>query len=149
MNDNEILNMCFGIIDDPRCEVNVIHPLVDILKLVMIAVLCGMDELDKIIDYGENKKEFDIKLIPSKSTDAIKTIETMMNIVTAYTDTGVELGQITVNNKNNEIPAVRELIELLNIEGMVITADAMHCQKETAEIIIKNQGDYVLQLKAN
>ena len=47
---------------------NVIHPLVDILKLVMIAVLCRMDELDKIIDYGENKKEFDIKLITSKST---------------------------------------------------------------------------------
>ena len=116
-----------------------------------------MDELDKIIDYGKNKKEFlerefDIKLIPSKSTltriiamvnskwlslsivcilkmlvkqkcsqimidgKAIKSIETMMNIVTAYTDTGIALGQITVNNKSNEIPAVRELIELLNIE---------------------------------
>lgn len=196
MNNNEIFNMYFGIIDDPRCEANVIHPLVDILKLVMVAVLCGMDELDKIIDYGENKKdflkkEFNIKLIPSKSTltrviamlnskwlslsivcilntliktkpsqimldgkaikstDAIRTIETMMNIVTAYTDTGISLGQITVDSKSNEIPAVRELIEMLNIEGMVITADAMHCQKETAEIIIKNKGDYVLQLKAN
>lgn len=196
VKDNEILNMYFGIIEDPRCEVNVIHPLVDILKLVMIAVLCGMDELDKIIDYGENKKdflekEFNIKLIPSKSTltrviamispkwlslsvvcilntliknkasqimidgkaikstDAIKAIETMMNIVTAYTDTGISLGQITVNSKSNEIPAVRELIEMLNIEGMVVTADAMHCQKETAETIIKNKGDYVLQLKAN
>ena len=45
----------------------------NILKLVLIAVLCGMDELDKIIDYGKNKKdflerEFDIKDIPSKST---------------------------------------------------------------------------------
>ena len=196
VKDNEILNMYFGIIEDPRCEVNVIHPLVDILKLVMIAVLCGMDELDKIIDYGDNKKdflekEFNIKLIPLKSTltrviamispkwlslsvvcilntliknkasqimidgkaikstDAIKAIETMMNIVTAYTDTGRSLGQITVNSKSNEIPAVRELIEMLNIEGMVVTADAMHCQKETAETIIKNKGDYVLQLKAN
>ena len=196
MSENEIFNMYFGIIEDPRCEVNVVHPLVDILKLVMIAVLCGMDELDKIIDYGENKKEFlekefNIKLIPSKSTltrviaiidpkwlglsvvcilktlikskpeqimldgkaikstDAIKTIETLMNIVTAYTDTGISLGQITVDSKSNEIPAVRELIDMLNIEDMVITADAMHCQKETAEIIIKNKGDYVLQLKAN
>ena len=196
MNENEVFNMYFGIIEDPRCEVNVIHPLIDILKLVMIAVLCGMDELDKIIDYGENKKDFleksfDIKLIPSKSTltrvismvspkwlslsivcilktlikdkvgqimldgkaikstDAIKTIETMMNIVTAYTDTGIALGQKTVNSKSNEIPAVRELIEMLNIEGIIVTADAMHCQKETAETIIKNQGDYVLQLKAN
>lgn len=196
MSNNEIFNMYFGIIDDPRCEANIIHPLVDILKLVMVAVLCGMDELDKVIDYGENKKEFldkefKIKLIPSKptltrviamispkwlslsivcilntlikdkskqimldgkaikSTDAIKTIETMMNIVTAYTDTGISLGQITVDSKSNEIPAVRELIEMLNVEGMVVTADAMHCQKETAETIIKNKGDYVFQLKAN
>ncbi len=196
MSNNDIFDMYFGIIEDPRCEVNVIHPLVDILKLVMVAVLCGMDELDKIIDYGENKKEFlreefNIKLIPSKatltrvmalvspkwlslsivcilntliknkpkqimldgkvikSTDAIKTIKTMMNIVTAYTDTGISLGQITVDSKSNEIPAVRDLVEMLNIEGMVVTADAMHCQKETAEIIMKNKGDYVLQLKAN
>ena len=57
--------MYFGIIEDPRCEVNVIHPLIDILKLVMIAVLCGMEELDKIINealeylkpYG-NKADF-------------------------------------------------------------------------------------------
>ena len=196
MNMNEIFNMYFGIIDDPRCEANVIHPLIDILKLTMVAVLCGMDELDKIVDYGENKrdfleKEFNIKLIPSKSTltrviatinpkwlslsvvcilntliknkptqimldgkaikstDAIKTIEKMMNIVTAYTDTGICLGQKTVDSKSNEIPAVKELIEMLNIEGLVVTADAMHCQKETAETIIKNKGDYVLQLKAN
>ena len=196
MNMNEIFNMYFGIIDDPRCEVNVIHPLIDILKLTMVAVLCGMDELEKIVDYGKNKKdflekEFNIKLIPSKSTltrviatispkwlslsivcilntliknkptqimldgkaikstDAIKTIEVMMNIVTAYTDTGICLGQKTVDSKSNEIPAVKELIEMLNIEGLVVTADAMHCQKETAEIIIKNKGDYVLQLKAN
>lgn len=196
MGNNEIFDMYFGIIEDPRCEVNVIHPLVDILKLVMVAVLCGMDELDKIIDYGENKKEFlreefNIQLIPSKatltrvmalvspkwlslsivcilntliknkpeqimldgkvikSTDAIRTIKTMMNIVTAYTDTGISLGQITVDSKSNEIPAVRDLVEMLNIEGMVVTADAMHCQRETAEIIMKNKGDYVLQLKAN
>ena len=196
MTNNDIFNMYFGIIDDPRCEVNVTHRLVDILKLVMIAVLCGMDELDKIIDYGNNKKdflkrEFNIGSIPSKatltrviamlnpkilslsivcilkiliknetkqimidgkairSTDAIKTIETMMNIVTAYTDTGIALGQIVVDSKSNEIPAVRELIELLDVKGAIITADAMHCQRETAETIINNKGEYVLQLKSN
>ena len=188
--------MYFGIIEDERDQYTITHSLVDILKLIMIAILCGMDELDKIIDYGKNKKEFleqefNIKLIPSKSTltrviaminpkwlslsvvcilntlikkeakqvmfdgkaikstNAIKTIETMMNIVTAYTDTGISLGQKTVDSKSNEIPAVRELIEMLNIEGMVVTADAMHCQKETAQVIIENKGDYVLQLKAN
>lgn len=196
MSNNDIFNMYFGIIEDTRCKPNVKHPLVDILKLVMIAVLCGMDELDKIVDYGENKKEFlekefNIKSIPSKatltrviailnpeqltlsvvsilkmlvkdkeqqimldgkaikSTDAIQTIETMMNIVTAYTDTGISLGQITVDGKSNEIPAVRNLIDILDVKNMVITADAMHCQKETAQRIIENHGDYVLQLKAN
>ena len=196
MNMNEIFNMYLGLIEDERDPINTIHPLIDILKLVMIAMLCGMDELDKVVDYGKSKKEFlekefEIKSIPSKSTltrvmamvspkwlslsvvcilktlikekakqimldgkaikttDAIKSIEKMMNIVTAYTNTGIALGQITVNNKSNEIPAVRELIGMLNIEGMVVTADAMHCQKETAEIIIKNKGNYVLQLKAN
>lgn len=196
VSTNEIFNMYFGIIEDERDQATIKHKLIDILKLVMIAVLCGMDELDKIIDYGKSKKEFlerefNIETIPSKptltrifimispkwlslsivcilkslikekheqimidgkaikSTDAIKTIESMMNIVTAYTDTGISLGQMTVGNKSNEIPAVRELIEMLDIEGKIITADAMHCQKETAEKIIENKGDYVLQLKAN
>ncbi len=84
-----------------------------------------------------------------KSTDAIKTIEKMMNIVTAYTDTGISLMQKTVESKTNEIPAVKELIAMLNVKGLVITADAMHCQKETAQTIVDNGGDYVLQLKAN
>lgn len=196
METNEIFNMYFGIIEDKREPYTTKHSLIDILKLVMISVLCGMDELDKMIDYGKNKKEFlnkefDIKTIPSKatltrifvmidpkwlglsivgiiqslikekhtqimidgkaikSTDAIKTIEKMMNIVTAYTDTGVSLLQKTVENKTNEIPAVKELIEMLDVKGIVVTADAMHCQKETAQTIVNNGGDYVLQLKAN
>ena len=196
MNINEIFNMYFGIIEDERDEYTTKHKLIDILKLVMISVLCGMDELDKMIDYGKSKKEFlekefGIKSIPSKSTltrifvmidpkwlslsivgivqslikekhtqimldgkaikstDAIKSIEKMMNIVTAYTNTGISLLQKTVDNKTNEIPAVKELIDMLDVKGMIITVDAMHCQKETAEKIVNNGGDYVLQLKAN
>ena len=73
MNTNEIFNMYFGIIEDKRDPYTIKHELIDILKLVMIAILCGMDELDKIVDYGNNKqefleKEFGIKTIPSKST---------------------------------------------------------------------------------
>jgi len=162
----------------------------------MLGVLCGLDELDKIVDYGKNKidflsREFEIKDIPSKatltrvfaminptwlglsiegilktlikskpnqimldgkairSTNAIKTIEKMMNIVTAYTDTGMSIGQVTVDNKSNEIPAVKDLINILDIRGTVVTADAMHCQKETVEQIINNGADYVVQLKGN
>ena len=59
------------------------------------------------------------------------------------------LGQISVDSKANEIPAVRELLEILNLKGAVVTADAMHCQKETAKKIIDQQADYVLQVKDN
>ena len=196
MSINETFNLYFGIIEDTRSQADVTHPLVSIVKLTMLAVLSGIDELCEIVDYGKNKrpflsKEFGIEDIPSKSTltrvfamisprwlglsivcvlkelikekpeqimldgkairstNAIQTIEKMMNIVTAYTDTGVSLGQVTVDSKSNEIPAVRELIDMLNIEGAVLSMDAMHCQKDTVEKIIDNGGDYVVQLKRN
>ena len=84
------------------------------------------------------------------STATMKEHERPMHIITALlADESVSIGQITVESKSNEIPAVRELIELLDIKGAVITLDAMHCQKETAELIKNNGGDYVLQLKGN
>ncbi len=79
---------------------------------------------------------FDGKAI--RATDAIKSIAKMMNIVTAYTDTGISLLQKTVDDKTNEIPAVQELINMLDVYGMAITANAMHCQKETAKKIVEN-----------
>ena len=38
---------------------------------------------------------------------------------------------------------------MLNVEGLVVTADAIHCQKETAEKILNKKENYILQLKAN
>lgn len=55
---NELFNMYFGIIEDPRCKVNVVYSLVDILKLVMITVLCGIDAIDAIVAYGNSKIDF-------------------------------------------------------------------------------------------
>jgi len=73
-----------------------------------------------------------------------------LHIVTAYlTGNGVTLGQLAVNEKTNEIPVLRELLAMIDISGKIITADAMHCQKETAKEIIERGGDYVLGLKAN
>jgi predicted transposase YbfD/YdcC len=59
------------------------------------------------------------------------------------------LGQISVDSKANEIPAVRELLEILNLKGAVVTADAMHCQTATAKKIIDKLADYILQVKEN
>jgi predicted transposase YbfD/YdcC len=59
------------------------------------------------------------------------------------------LGQISVESKSNEIPAVQELLDILNLKGAVVTADAMHCQKKTAQKIIDKKADYILQVKQN
>lgn len=83
-----------------------------------------------------------------RSTDAIKSIKKMMNIVTAYKDTGISLLQKTVEDKTNGIPTVQELIDMLDVEGLIIIADTMHCKKNSKKII-ENGGDCVLQLKAN
>jgi len=59
------------------------------------------------------------------------------------------LGQQKVDKKSNEITAIPALLEMLEIEGSIITIDAMGCQKEIASLIIKKKADYVLALKAN
>jgi predicted transposase YbfD/YdcC len=59
------------------------------------------------------------------------------------------LGQQKVKNKSNEITAIPELLEMLSIEGAVLTLDAMGCQKEIASLIIRKKADYILCLKAN
>lgn len=59
------------------------------------------------------------------------------------------LGALAVDSKSNEIPAVQTLIDLLDLQGAVVTADAMHCQKKTCQKIIDQQADYILFVKDN
>ena len=59
------------------------------------------------------------------------------------------LGQMCVDEKTNEIPTVPLLLELLDINGCIVTADAMSCQREITKKIIDGKGDYVLSLKEN
>ena len=59
------------------------------------------------------------------------------------------LGQVAVADKSNEITAVPQLLRLLNLEGVVVTADALNCQREIAEQVMEQGGDYVLTLKGN
>lgn len=59
------------------------------------------------------------------------------------------LGQLTTDAKSNEITAIPELLELLDIKGAVVTLDAMGCQKKIAQKIIVSEADYLLQVKDN
>ena len=184
-------------IEEPRYEGFVEHKLADILILVQCAVMCGLDKLEEIEEYGKEKREwlkkvFGIERIPSDSTlsrvlsllnpdivvncvvemmkEALgisgeqialdgKTIcatateatrQEKLHIVTMYmVENGVILGQKAVPKKTNELPVVRELLEMFTLAGKVVTADAMHCNRETIEKIIQRGGDYVLALKGN
>jgi predicted transposase YbfD/YdcC len=59
------------------------------------------------------------------------------------------LGQVKVADKSNEIVAIPKLLEMMAIEGAVVTIDAMGCQRGIAEQILHQKADYVLALKGN
>ena len=61
----------------------------------------------------------------------------------------VVLGQQRVDEKSNEITAIPALLRLLELEGGIVTIDAMGCQKEIARTIVEQGADYVLALKGN
>lgn len=59
------------------------------------------------------------------------------------------LGQLKVDDKSNEIPAIPALLALLDLQGCTVTIDALGCQKEIARQIVAQGADYVLALKGN
>lgn len=72
------------------------------------------------------------------------------HVVSAWvTENQITLGQLETSEKSNEITAISELLEALDISGSTITIDAMGCQKQIAEKICGKGADYVLGLKAN
>ncbi len=59
------------------------------------------------------------------------------------------LGQVKVAEKSNEIVAIPKLLDMLAIEGAIVTIDAMGCQRDIAQKIVDKKADYVLALKGN
>jgi predicted transposase YbfD/YdcC len=59
------------------------------------------------------------------------------------------LGQVKVNEKSNEITAIPQLLQALEVAGCIVTIDAIGCHTKIAETIINQEADYVLSLKEN
>jgi predicted transposase YbfD/YdcC len=73
-----------------------------------------------------------------------------IHMVSAWaTENRLTLGQVKVDDKSNEITAIPELLRLLDVSGCIVTIDAMGCQREIADQIIAQGGDYVLAVKDN
>jgi predicted transposase YbfD/YdcC len=73
-----------------------------------------------------------------------------LHLVSAYaTCAGLVLAQRAVDGKSNEITAIPELLEMLDIKGAIVSIDAMGTQKAIAARIVEKGADYVLALKGN
>jgi predicted transposase YbfD/YdcC len=74
----------------------------------------------------------------------------MLHVVNAFaTQHRITLGQMACAEKSNEITAIPKLLELLELEGAVVSIDAMGCQSAIAQQIVDAKGDYVLPVKGN
>jgi predicted transposase YbfD/YdcC len=73
-----------------------------------------------------------------------------LHLVSAWaTAQRLSLGQVAVEDKSNEITAIPALLELLDLEGALVTIDAMGCQKDIAARVVAGGGDYALTVKDN
>lgn len=98
-------------------------------------------ELGKVIaiDGKTLRRSFD------KASDSAS-----IHMVSAFaSEARLVLAQEKVAEKSNEIKAIPKLIDMLNVNGSVVTIDAMGCQKEIAKKIVEGGGDYVLAVKGN
>ena len=195
----ELIRERLSMVPDYRHPSYIGHKLCDILIIVMMAVMCGLDQLNDIVVFARERKDFfakhfDISKIPSEPTfsrvlnmiqaEAVTEVmiaimkeqaqelgniiafdgkairstsekgkpHSALQILTAYmVDNGLVLAQEAIHEKTKEIPVLRNMLDYVDVRGRIVTADAMHCQRDTCEKIVdsKHGGDYLLGLKEN
>ena len=84
-----------------------------------------------------------------RSHDRNKGVKALHMVSAWASGNGVVLGQVKTEEKSNEITAIPELLEKLELKGCIVTLDAMGCQREIARKIHEGGGDYVLAVKDN
>ena len=187
----------FADLPDPRRETrNKLHPLTDIVMIVLCAVLSGIEDWVGMEDFAKEKEVWlrgflslphgipshdtlsDVmgRIQPQAFTDAFqrwvqaalpslsgeqicldgKTLrgsrdeERAVHLMSAFaTQARWVLAQQAVPDKANEITAIPDLLSMLELNGAVVSIDAMGCQKTIASQIVEAGADYVLALKDN
>jgi predicted transposase YbfD/YdcC len=130
---HDTLNRVFALIDPKRfqeCFMAWVEAVTDTLKLKQIPI-------DGKAMRGSRRKGDD-------------GVERTVQIVSAWASAnGVTLAQVRAEEKSNEITAIPELLNLLDISGALVSIDAAGCQKEIAAQIVAAKGDYLLAVKKN
>lgn len=94
---------------------------------------------------------FGVVAIDGKEARRTKgSVQKPLHVVSAFAhECGLILGQIACEEKSNEITAIPKLLEMLEINGCIVTIDAMGTQTDIAEAIVEKEADYILVLKEN
>jgi len=108
------------------------------------------DRFNELLNTGEGEKVRKILALDGKTQRGNgNKNQTANHIVSAVDENGFCLGEKRVREKSNEITAIPDLLDALNVKGNIITTDSMGCQKDIARKIRKKQADYMLALKGN
>jgi len=84
------------------------------------------------------------------STDKLSKDGSVLHIASAVvSDYGLVIGSQECGTKTGEITAFRELIKMLEIQGAVVVADALHCNQKSAEAVVDAGADYLFVIKDN
>ena len=123
-----------------------------VISLIATDVLQQLqNRWQEILNSGEGEKLKKIIAIDGKTMRGNRRNGSRpSHVVSAWCDeSGFCLGQTAVQEKSNEITAIPDLLDKINVKGQVVTIDAMGTQKEIAEKIRQKKADYVLALKGN
>ena len=127
----------------------------DTIQRVMSIVSCEylkgfQEKWNEAMLAGEGEKIKKILSLDGKTQRGNGTANQRANhIVSAVDNNGFCINEVRVDDKSNEITAIPELLDLLNIKGHIITTDAMGTQTKIAKEIKQGHADYVLALKKN
>lgn len=106
--------------------------------------------VEEIVKDCNNDKTIAIDGKTICSTDKLSKGKGHLHILSAIiSENKLILGSLPCKTKINEPEALREMVELLDIKGAIIVADALHCTKKSAEKIVKEKGDYLFVVKDN
>jgi predicted transposase YbfD/YdcC len=107
--------------------------------------------IDWIKEIVEGKGKFlsiDGKAIRA-ATDKINGGNTPYIVSAFLSDIGISVGQVKVNDKSNEITAIPDLLDLIDVKNLIVTIDAIGTQENIANKIVDKKGDYILKVKNN
>ena len=110
------------------------------------------DELDSLMgQWLSSKVESEAIAIDGKTLKGSRDgQQKAVHLISALVhQSGVIVGQKHVDGKTNEIPELRKMVAEFDLRGKVVTADAMHTQRDTAEQLLKQGADYVFTVKGN